>query len=66
MPGTAAGALGGSTATGASFLPIGIAIGLAGGMAGRRGPGRVWAIAGLTLVVLAVSSFVVLISSVDD
>jgi hypothetical protein len=34
-------------------------------MAGRRGPGRVWAIAGLTLVVLAVISFVVLIGAVD-
>jgi peptidoglycan/LPS O-acetylase OafA/YrhL len=50
---------------GASLLPIGIVAGLLAGLVGRRGPGRAWALAGLTLVALAVISFVVLLASVD-
>lgn len=44
------------------LMPIGIVGALVAGIAGLRGPGRPWAIAGLVLAAVAIIAFVLLIS----
>jgi hypothetical protein len=52
---------------GVSLLPIGIVVGLGAGLAGLRRPAaRPWALAGLTLVVVAVVAHAALVFSVES
>lgn len=50
---------------GVVWLPIGSAGSVMTGILGRRGPGRIWVVVGLTLVVLTLAGFIILISTAD-